>query len=115
MRDSHCCPSSAAHHYISALNVLTLPDQGIIRLVAEIIACLNYGKLCPMKDSTKLPDLRMLATESLLPHEDSDPRRVEKLSQRIKEEGRLKNPPIVSQIPGSDNYVILDGANRVMA
>ena len=115
MQDSYFCPGSAAHHYISALRVLTLPDQGIILLVAKIIACRNYGKLCPMKDSTKLPDLRMLPTELLLPHEDSDPRRVEKLSQRIKAEGRLKNPPIVSQIPGSDKYVILDGANRVMA
>lgn len=68
-----------------------------------------------MKDSTELPDLRMLPTESLLPHEDFDPRRVERLSQRIEKERRLKNPPIVAQIPGTDNFVILDGANRVMA
>ena len=68
-----------------------------------------------MRDSTELPDLRMLPTESLLPHEDFDPRRVEKLSQRIEKEGHLKNPPIVAQIPDSDDFVILDGANRVMA
>jgi hypothetical protein len=68
-----------------------------------------------MKDSTVLPVLRVLPTSSLLPHEDFDPRRVEKLSQRILEEGRLKNPPIVASIPGTDDYVILDGANRVMS
>jgi len=68
-----------------------------------------------MKDSTELPDLRMLPTKSLLPHEDFDPRRVERLSQRIKKEGRLKNPPIVAPIPGTEDFVVLDGANRVMA
>jgi hypothetical protein len=68
-----------------------------------------------MKQSRVLPVLRMLPTPKLIPHEDADPRRVEKLSRRIREEGLLKNPPIVAEIPGSDGYVVLDGANRVMA
>jgi len=68
-----------------------------------------------MRDSTVLPDLHMLPTEALVPHEDCDPRRVEKLSKRIEEERCLKNPPIVTAIPGSDQFVVLDGANRSMA
>lgn len=64
---------------------------------------------------TNLPDLRMLPVSSLLPHEDCDPRRVERLSLRLKEEGLLKNPPIVAPIPSTEQYVILDGANRVLA
>ena len=68
-----------------------------------------------MRHSTELPDLRMLPTELLIPHEDSDPRRVDKLCDRLKYEGCLKNPPIVASIPGTNKYVILDGANRVMA
>jgi hypothetical protein len=68
-----------------------------------------------MQDSTFLPDLRMLRTETLSPHEECDPRRVERLAQRLREEGILKNPPIVAQIPNSDRFVILDGANRVNA
>jgi len=68
-----------------------------------------------MKQSKVLPDLRMLPTELLLPHEEADPRRIEKLGQRIKKEGVLKNPPVVAQLPDSSNYVVLDGANRVMA
>ena len=68
-----------------------------------------------MRDSSVLPDLRMLATELLVTHEDCDPRRVEKLSYRILEEGCLKNPPMVAAIPDDERYVVLDGANRTMA
>ena len=68
-----------------------------------------------MRNSTDLPDLRMLPAKKLIPHEDCDPRRVERLSQRIRAEGILKNPPIVAPIPESDSYVVLDGANRTQA
>lgn len=57
----------------------------------------------------------MLPTSLLVPHEECDPRRVHRLSKRIREEGILKNPPIVAAIPGDEKYVVLDGANRVMA
>ena len=40
-----------------------------------------------MHDSTVLPDLRMLPSSLLVTHEDWDPRRVERLSQRIQQEG----------------------------
>jgi hypothetical protein len=68
-----------------------------------------------MRDSTALPDLQMLPSEALVPHEDVDPRRTERLSQRIRQEGILKNPPVVAPIPDSEKYVVLDGANRAMA
>ncbi len=65
-----------------------------------------------MRDSTELPDLRMLPSASLVTHEECDPRRVERLSQRIQQEGLFKHPPIVAVIPGTERYVVLDGANR---
>jgi len=68
-----------------------------------------------MRDSTALPDLRVLPTALLLPHEDCDPLRIERLSRRILEEGILKNPPVVAAIPGTPRYIVLDGANRSMA
>ena len=68
-----------------------------------------------MRYSTDLPDLRMLPAGKLTPHEDCDPRRVDRLSQRLQEEGILKNPPIVAAIPDSDRFVVLDGANRALA
>lgn len=57
----------------------------------------------------------MHAVADLCPHEDFDPRRVERLAGRLKEEGRLKNPPVVARIPDTQRFVVLDGANRVMA
>lgn len=68
-----------------------------------------------MRFSTDLPDLRILPSDQLLPHEDCDPRRVDRLSQRLSEDGILKNPPVVAPIPGSEKYVVLDGANRALA
>jgi len=68
-----------------------------------------------MQDSTVLPVLRMLRTALLEPHEECDPRRTERLALRLKDEGILKNPPVVAQIPSDENFVILDGANRVGA
>jgi hypothetical protein len=57
----------------------------------------------------------MLPTAALVPHEDCDPRRIERLSQRVRKEGRLKNPPIVAAIPDTERFVVLDGANRSAA
>jgi hypothetical protein len=70
-----------------------------------------------MKDSVALPDLRMVETDSLIPHEDFDPRRVDKLCDRIWKAGIFKHPPIVTTIPDTDpeQYVVLDGANRSLA
>jgi len=68
-----------------------------------------------MRYSTDLPDLRILPSDQLLTHEDCDPRRVERLSQRLSEDGILKNPPVVAEIPDSEKYVVLDGANRALA
>ena len=68
-----------------------------------------------MKDSTALPRLEMLATDALMLHEECDPRRVENLCQRIREDAHLKHPPIVAALPGTARFVVLDGANRTMA
>ena len=68
-----------------------------------------------MRYSTDLPDLRILPSYQLVPHEDCDPRRVDRLSQRLSEDGILKNPPVVAEIPDSEKYVVLDGANRALA
>ncbi len=60
----------------------------------------------------EMPILRIVPTTSLVLHEDADPRRVERLTQRLREDAVIKNPPIVT--PLSDGrYVVLDGANRV--
>jgi hypothetical protein len=64
-----------------------------------------------------LPELRFVAVESLVPHEQHDPTRLEPLVRRIREQGKLRNPPVVAPLPGGGDrrYVVLDGANRAHA
>jgi hypothetical protein len=68
-----------------------------------------------------LPDLRILTLESLVPHEHTDPRRVDPLIERLKDEAILRNPPIVAPFSdgdahgGDSRFVVLDGANRTTA
>jgi hypothetical protein len=63
-----------------------------------------------------LPDLRFVAVEALVPHEQHDPLRSAPLVERLRAEGVLRNPPIVTPLPpDEDRFVVLDGANRATA
>src|SRR5438067_1458402 len=62
-----------------------------------------------------LPELRILPLSEVVPHEQADPRRVARLSRRIAGDRLLKNPVIVTPIPGSEQYMVMDGANRSAA
>ncbi len=61
------------------------------------------------------PDLRIVPVGDLLRHEDVDLDRVARLLDRLSADGVLRNPPIVASLPGSDRFLLLDGANRVSA
>jgi hypothetical protein len=64
----------------------------------------------------QLPDLRILPLDALVPHERTDPRRVNPLLARLNDEAVLRNPPIVAPFGNGDaRFVVLDGANRTMA
>lgn len=60
------------------------------------------------------PDLRIVPTNMLLPHEEHDSQRSIPLVGRMRSESVVINPPIVAPID-AEHYVILDGANRVYA
>jgi hypothetical protein len=69
-----------------------------------------------MKRLPDLPHLAIVPTESLRPHEHTDPQRAEPLVAALKQDGMLKNPPVVLPLGGERiRYVVLDGANRVLA
>jgi hypothetical protein len=61
------------------------------------------------------PDLQIVPVADLLLHEKVDLERVTRLIDRLSADGILKNPPIVASLPGSDRFLLLDGANRVSA
>lgn len=62
-------------------------------------------------DSAPSPDLRIVAVESLFPHEEHDSQRAKPLIEKMKSAETIINPPIVASIDAS-RFVILDGANR---
>lgn len=69
-----------------------------------------------MNPLPNLPDLRIVETELLQPHEEVDGSRLEPLMNAIRKDGMLKNPPVVAPLRGeSERYIVLDGANRTMA
>lgn len=64
----------------------------------------------------RLPDLRFVAVDALVPHEQHDEQRARPLVQRLREQGMLRNPPVVAPLaPGDARFVVLDGANRATA
>lgn len=60
-------------------------------------------------------DLRIVPTEHLHLHEDVEPARVRRVTERIAADDLLKNPVIVAELDDYDHFVVLDGANRATA
>lgn len=58
------------------------------------------------------PNLKIVPTEAVLAHEEHDSQRAIPLIEAIRNASVVTNPPIVAQIEDTDQYVILDGANR---
>ena len=61
-----------------------------------------------------VPDLRVIPLTQIVPHEDFDPLRVDRLARRISESGHQLNPVICIETDSGD-FVLLDGATRTAA
>lgn len=57
--------------------------------------------------------LRFVPLERMVPHEATDPRRSQRLAERIRQDGIIRNPTLVAAI--GDRFVVLDGATRTDA
>jgi hypothetical protein len=63
-----------------------------------------------------LPELRVVPTQALLLHEYVDANRLLPVAVSLKNEGSLRNPPLVWELGDLDQrYLVLDGANRVVS
>lgn len=68
------------------------------------------------KPTPNLPELDIVPTEALLPHEYMDERRAPPLIDALQADGVLRNPPVVLPVgERPERYVVLDGANRTTA
>ena len=63
----------------------------------------------------ELPQLQIVPIERVIFHEENDPERTGQLAGQLRKEAILKNPPVVSPHPGNGKFILLDGANRLMA
>jgi len=69
-----------------------------------------------LKPLPDLPELRIVDTASLQPHEDIDPARIAPLKRALERDRELRNPPIVLPLSqDAETYLVLDGANRTTA
>jgi L-serine kinase (ATP) / ParB family transcriptional regulator, heme-responsive regulator len=62
----------------------------------------------------QVPTLRLVPTASVRFHEHPERHRTVRLVERLRQDLKLRNPPIVTAL-GDGAYVLLDGANRVSA
>ncbi len=67
------------------------------------------------RQQADIPKLQIVPAESIVLHEDVDERRVMPLVEKFKQDGVLKNPPIVAPLDSMNRFVLLDGANRTTA
>jgi L-serine kinase (ATP) / ParB family transcriptional regulator, heme-responsive regulator len=61
-----------------------------------------------------LPDLRVIPLAEIVPHENFDPLRVDRLARRMAEAGSQANP-VVCVAATTGEFVLLDGATRTAA
>jgi phosphoglycerate dehydrogenase-like enzyme len=83
------------------------------RREASISVAQQVLKLLRVKRPSETLSLELVPIEQVMPHEEIDEKRVKRLMERLREEAKLINPPIVTR--WDNNYVILDGATRFTA
>jgi hypothetical protein len=75
----------------------------------------EWSAISPNLAVGKLPELRLIAIDSLVLHEEPDEDRWKALKARIESDRVLKHPPIAAKDHGSATHILLDGVNRVEA
>lgn len=98
-------------------NVIATPHIGASTEDAQITAAIDVARkileICAPTDVDHVLPLRFVDIEQVVPHEAVDAKRAGRLAERIKEEGVVRNPPLVARV--DDRFVVLDGATRSFA
>ncbi|MFQ5611695.1 MAG: NAD(P)-dependent oxidoreductase [Anaerolineae bacterium] len=83
------------------------------QLAAATTVAERVIKLIEQVQRGSLLSLQFVPLDKVYPHEHVDPRRVDRLKNRLEVDGILANPPVVAE--AGDRYVVLDGATRTTA
>jgi threonine dehydratase/phosphoglycerate dehydrogenase-like enzyme len=98
-------------HVIPATHVAALssnrPQEAAVTVAGQMSEVLRTRR------PNESLSLEVVPIEMVSPHEAIDDKRVTRLAERLKDEDRLVNPPVVTYWNG--RYVILDGATRFTA
>ncbi|MGH7596167.1 MAG: hypothetical protein ACREOI_07435 [bacterium] len=68
-----------------------------------------------MSNSKPFPILRIVPLEQIRFHEAPETERAARLVERLAEDRRLLNPPIVAPLAPAAGFLLIDGANRISA
>jgi threo-3-hydroxy-L-aspartate ammonia-lyase len=77
---------------------------------ASLLVSQQVTNLLRKRRTSETLSLQVVPAEQVVPHEHIDHKRVDRLMERLEEDGRLVNPPITTY--WKNRYVILDGATR---
>ena len=80
---------------------------------ADIAIAEQVVEILRVKRPNEALSLEVVPVERVTPHEQIDNKRVDRLMESLKMDGRLVNPPVATY--WNDMYVILDGATRYTA
>ena len=69
----------------------------------------------PIRTIRSSPVLRVVETARLALHEEPDFARVTRMTEALRRDGVLRNPPVVAPYGAEERLLVLDGANRVTA
>lgn len=75
-----------------------------LQVVRQVVSALSRRR------ASETLDLEVVPIDQIVPHEYIDMKRVNRLMERLEEDGRLVNPPITTY--WKERYIILDGATR---
>ncbi len=104
----------AQHNHVIATPHIAASTEDAQSTAALSVAQQIIDVIKLARDEMENPlSLQVVLLKKVVPHENVDLQRVEKLAGRLNEDGILGNPPIVVQ--QEDQYVVLDGATRVTA
>jgi phosphoglycerate dehydrogenase-like enzyme len=80
------------------------------QVTAAVEVCSKILSLLIEPEPVDVLPLRFVEVDKVMPHESVDHKRSGRLAERVREEGVLRNPPLVARV--DDRYVVLDGATR---
>lgn len=86
-------------------------------IVAVSAPLVIFALMATSKIDARHLDLRIVPAADVLLHEQTDPERVARLEQYLRDDNVLRNPPVVAEAEteAGRRYVVLDGATRSTA